>query len=75
MVQLMLYSKFQPKISSGSGEKVDFKGLAIFSNSGHFYSPPGSILSFRSPAASSCSMWNLRTMGAVVLEDKSFEWT
>ena len=35
-VQLMPYTKFQPHISSGSGEKVDFNGLAIFSNSGHF---------------------------------------
>ena len=30
----MLYTKFKPNISSG--EKVDFSGLAIFSNSGHF---------------------------------------
>ena len=35
-MQLMLYTKFQPNISSASGEKVDFRGLAIFSNSGHF---------------------------------------
>ena len=26
----MLYTKFQPNISSGSGEKVDFSGFAIF---------------------------------------------
>ena len=32
----MLYIKFQLNISSGSGEKVDFSGLAIFSFSGHF---------------------------------------
>ena len=32
----MLYPNFQPYISSGSGEKVDFSGSAIFSNSGHF---------------------------------------
>ena len=32
----MLYTKFQTNISSGSGEKVGFNGLAIFSNSGHF---------------------------------------
>ena len=31
----MLCTKFQPNISSGSGGKVDFKGLSIFSNSGH----------------------------------------
>ena len=31
----MLFTKFQPK-SSGSGEKVDYSGLAIFSKSGHF---------------------------------------
>ena len=33
----MFYTKFQPNtcISSGSGEKVDLNGLAIFSNSGH----------------------------------------
>ena len=33
----MLYTKFQPDISSGSGEKVDFSGLAVFSNSGFFW--------------------------------------
>ena len=32
----MLLTKFQPNISSGSGGKVDFSGLAIFSNGGHF---------------------------------------
>ena len=32
----MLYTKFQPNMSSGSGEKVDFSGLAIFSNSSNF---------------------------------------
>ena len=32
----MLYTKMQPNISSGSGGKVDFSGLAIFSNSFHF---------------------------------------
>ena len=31
----MLYSKFQPNVQSGSGEKSDFSGLATFSNSGH----------------------------------------
>ena len=31
----MLYTKFQPNILSGSGGKVDFSGLAIFSHSGH----------------------------------------
>ena len=35
-VQLMLYTKFQPNISSGSGKKVDFRGLGIFTNNGHF---------------------------------------
>ena len=30
----MLYTKFQPKISSGPGENVDFEELAIFRNSG-----------------------------------------
>ena len=29
----MLYTKFLPNILSGSGGKVDFSGLAIFSNS------------------------------------------
>ena len=29
----MLYTKFQPNISGGSGGKVDLSGLAIFSNS------------------------------------------
>ena len=32
----MLCTKFQPNISSDSGEKVDFSGLAKFSSSGHF---------------------------------------
>ena len=31
----MLYTKFQPKVSIGSGEKVDFIGLAFLSNSDH----------------------------------------
>ena len=35
-VQLMLYTTFLPNISSDSGEKVDFSGFAIFSNSRHF---------------------------------------
>ena len=30
----MLFTKFLPNILSGSGGKVDFSGLAIFSNSG-----------------------------------------
>ena len=38
-VQLMLDTKFQPNMSSVSGGKVDFSGLAIFSNSGHFWFP------------------------------------
>ena len=40
MVQLMLYTKFQPNISSGSGEKIDFSCLAIFSNRAIFDSRP-----------------------------------
>ena len=28
-------AQYKPNISSGSGEKVDFSDLAIFSNSGH----------------------------------------
>ena len=32
----MLPPNFQPNISSGAGEIVDFSGSAIFSNSGHF---------------------------------------
>ena len=35
----MLYTKFQPNISNGSEEKVDFRGLTIFSNNGHFLIP------------------------------------
>ena len=27
----MIYTKFSPNISSGSGRKVDFSGFAIFS--------------------------------------------
>ena len=33
----MLYIKFQPNMSSGSGEKVDFRSSAFFSNGSHFY--------------------------------------
>ena len=35
----MLYTKFQPNVSSGSGEKVDFSDLGIVSTSGHFLIP------------------------------------
>ena len=35
----MLYTKFQLTRASGSGEKVDFGSLAIFSNSGHLLLP------------------------------------
>ena len=35
----MLYTKFQPSISSGSEAKLDFSGLTIFSNSSHFLFP------------------------------------
>ena len=34
-VPLVFQAKIQPKISSGSGEKVDFVIFAIFSNGGH----------------------------------------
>ena len=34
-VLLILHAKIQPKISSGSGEEVDFVLFAIFCNSGH----------------------------------------
>ena len=34
-VLLIFHAKIQPKISSGSGEKVDYVVLAIFSNGGH----------------------------------------
>ena len=34
-VPLIFHAIFQPKISSGSGEKVDFVIFAIFSNGGH----------------------------------------
>ena len=32
----MLYTIFQPNLSNGSEEKVDFSGLDSFSNNGHF---------------------------------------
>ena len=35
----MLHTKLLPNISSGSGRKVDFSGLANFSNSGHIPLP------------------------------------
>ena len=31
----MLHTKFQPNTPSGSGEKADFKGFAIFSTGDH----------------------------------------
>ena len=34
-VPLIFHAKIQPKISCGSGEKVDFVIFAIFSNGGH----------------------------------------
>ena len=34
-VPLIFHAKIQSKISSGSGEKVDFVISAIFSNGGH----------------------------------------
>ena len=34
-VPLIFYVKIQPKISSGSGEEVDFVIFTIFSNCGH----------------------------------------
>ena len=34
-VSLIFHAKIQPKISSGSGEEVDFVVVAIFSNGGH----------------------------------------
>ena len=33
-ITLIFHAKIQPKISSGSGEEVDFVIFAIFSNSG-----------------------------------------
>ena len=35
-VQLMPYTKFRSNKSSGSKGKVELKGLAIFTSSGHF---------------------------------------
>ena len=34
-VPLMFQSNLEPIMSNGSGEKVDFDGIAIFSNGGH----------------------------------------
>ena len=39
-VQLMLYIKFQPNISRGSVEKVDFSDLANFATAAIFDSQP-----------------------------------
>ena len=36
----MLYTKFQPNISSGSGGKVDFSGLAILAKAAILDSRP-----------------------------------
>ena len=34
----MLFTKFQPYIACGSGEKVDFIGLAVLETAAVFYS-------------------------------------
>ena len=62
----MLYTKFQPNISSDSGGKVHFSSLATFSNSGHFRFPTS--LNF----ILLMLHVNLRTMGSVVSKNKSF---
>ena len=71
----MLYTKFQPNISSVSGAKVDFSGLATFSNSGHFCFPT----SLNIIILKSCNLAMLHVKfanhGTVVSEYKSFEWT
>ena len=71
----MRSTKVQPNVSCGSGKKVDFIGLVIFSNSGHF----------RFSTRLNFIIHHLRFMDAVVkdikswmqwLKDmKSFEWT
>ena len=35
----MLYTNFQSNLPSGTGDKVDFGGLAYLSNIGHFLFP------------------------------------
>ena len=50
-VQLMLYTKFKSNISSDSWGKVDFSGLAIFSNSGHIWFPSSLNFIFLKPCS------------------------
>ena len=70
----MLYTKFQKNIPCDSGEKIDFNGLAIFSNSHHFgFSNRLNFISLKH--GSLVMLRKLRTTDAVVLENKSFQWT
>ena len=68
-LNLGVHAKIQPKISSSSREEVDFVIFAIFSNSGHL----DPMLQIWDPGVWSCFMWNLTTMGAMVLEKKLFK--
>ena len=47
----MLFTKFLPNILSGSGGKVDFSGLAIFSNSGQIWFPSSLNFIFLKPCS------------------------
>ena len=71
----MLYTKFQPNTSCGSGEKVDFIGVAISSNSGHFSFSTRLNFIILKPCSLVMLHVKLKTMGAVVSKNKSFEWT
>ena len=69
----MLYTKFQPNISSGFGGKADFIGLATFSNSGHFLFLTSQNFIILKP----CSLVMLHARsenhGSVMLENKTFK--
>ena len=45
-VSLIFHAKIQPKISSGSGEKVDFVAFAILVTAAILYIRPDPILQF-----------------------------
>ena len=66
----MLHAKYQPYIPYRSGENVDFIGLAMFSIGD--YLGFSSILNFiiLKHKVWSCCMGNLRTIDAVVSENK-----
>ena len=71
----MLNTNFSQIYQVVQQEKLIFVVELFLTKAAIFDSQAAWILLFWSPAALSCCMWNLRIMGAVVLENKSCEWT